>query len=137
MKNETSRVPPPKLVWGCELSTDYPTPPNKFEGGTRWRSIQIWVVGEVHGSSSPGRFGAGPTPPPEPTAVAMALEEPASSSGYHIAYDRGPQIGENRWNAAMADGTINMSDDILGVAFQSGHKCFETPTPTPTATPTP
>ena len=56
-------------------------------------------------------------------SLAAALATPASPSGYHAAYDRGPVIGASSWNRAPADGAVNIPDDILGVAGQFGHNC--------------
>ena len=69
------------------------------------------------------RFGPGLLPPAKDQALLDALTAPVTTSGYHIAYDRGSVIGANNWDRAPADGTINIVDDILGTAFQFGHSC--------------
>ena len=69
------------------------------------------------------RFGAGPGPVSKAQALADALAPPVAATGYHAAYDRGPIIGENNWDRAPADGTINVVHDVLGVASQYGHNC--------------
>ena len=56
-------------------------------------------------------------------ALAAALTPPVDEAGYHPAYDRGLVIGANNWNRAGPDGSINIVDDILGVAQQFGHSC--------------
>lgn len=57
-------------------------------------------------------------------SLAAALATPASSCGYHAAYDSGPVIGANNWDRAPADGAINIPDDTLGVAQQFGRSCL-------------
>ena len=69
------------------------------------------------------RFGSGPLPPAKPQAVLDALTPPVSDSAYHIAYDRGPLVGPDAWDKGPPDGSINIVDDILGVAGQFGHDC--------------
>ena len=56
-------------------------------------------------------------------ALAQALVAPTDATGYHPAFDRGPIIGANDWDRAPPDGSINIVDDILGVAAQFGHNC--------------
>ena len=68
------------------------------------------------------RFGPG-TVLTKDAALAAALTPPIDETGYHPAYDRGPMIGPNAWDAGPPDGTINITDDILGVAGQFGHIC--------------
>ena len=63
-----------------------------------------------------GRFGATGDKTIDPFSAPPA-------SGYHPAFDRGPQDGPYGWNRAPADGTINLPDDILGIASQFGHTC--------------
>ena len=92
-----------------------------FDQPTAWvRDKVINVPGDIIGVIS--RFGPG-TAQSKEDALAAALTPPASSSGYHAAFDRGPVIGPNNWNRAPADGAINIPDDILGVAVQFGHNC--------------
>ena len=81
----------------------------------------INLVGDILGVAN--RFGSGPTPVSKAASLAEALATPASPSGYHRAYDRGPIIGPNNWNRAPADGAINIVDDVMGVAAQFGHNC--------------
>ena len=68
------------------------------------------------------RFGAA-TRVDKPEALAAALIEPVDDTSYHAGYDRGPIVGANPWDRAPADGVINITDDILGVAAQFGHDC--------------
>ena len=88
------------------------------------RDRAINVLGDLlgvvrrFGSTRPG--GA----PPKGTALAEALTPPASDTGYHAAFDRGPQVGPFAWNLASPDGAINVPNDILGVARQFGHSCL-------------
>ena len=69
------------------------------------------------------RFGPGPVADKQ-TALAAALTQPVDEAGYHPAYDRGLVIGANNWNRAGPDGSINIVDDILGIAQQFGHTCM-------------
>ena len=60
------------------------------------------------------------------TAAVNRDTDPQSAppeDGYHPAFDRGEITGENAWNRGPADGTINIPDDIFGVATQFGHTC--------------
>ena len=68
------------------------------------------------------RFGPGPTLS-EQDALDAGLIAPTDESSYHPAYDRGPVIGANNWDRAPPDASINIVDDILGVAAQFGHNC--------------
>ena len=68
------------------------------------------------------RFGPGPKFN-KVDAFFQALVPPADESSYHPAYDRGPIIGANDWDRAPPDASINIVDDILGVAAQFGHSC--------------
>ena len=68
------------------------------------------------------RFGPGPVLA-KADALAEALAAPTDVTSYHAAYDRGPIIGANSWDRAPPDGSINIVDDILGVAAQFGHNC--------------
>jgi hypothetical protein len=89
---------------------------------TVWvRDKAITLTGDVLGVA--GRFGNGPPPPAKAVAVTMALTPPLSDTGYHIAADRGVQSGPNAWDKAPPDGSINVANDILGVAAQFGHTC--------------
>ena len=79
------------------------------------------LPGDIRGVA--GRFGPGPGPVSKAQALADALTPPVNTNGYHAAFDRGAIIGANNWDRAPADGTINVVNDILGVAFQFGHNC--------------
>ena len=68
------------------------------------------------------RFGPGPSLSKQ-AALAAALTEPVDDTSYHAAYDRGPIIGALNWERGPPDGSINIVDDILGVAAQFGHNC--------------
>ena len=68
------------------------------------------------------RFGPGPSLTKQ-DAFIEALSEPLDDASYHAGYDRGPVIGANNWNRAGPDASINVVDDILGVAVQFGHNC--------------
>jgi hypothetical protein len=68
----------------------------------------LGVAGRFGASGAPGDPLAGPVPPP-----------PA----YHTAFDRGPLTTTNPLSLSAANGTINVFDDILGVAAQFGHNC--------------
>ena len=68
------------------------------------------------------RFGPGPQLSKQ-DAFAAALTPPVDDAGYHAGYDRGPIIGANTWDRAPPDASINIVDDILGVAAQFGHDC--------------
>jgi Tol biopolymer transport system component len=90
--------------------------------GMTWvRDKTINIPGDILGVAK--RFGAGPLPPAKGQAVIDALTPPTSATGYHIDYDRGMTLGPNGWNKAGPDGTINIPNDILGVAGQFGHSC--------------
>ena len=89
--------------------------------GTWQRDHVINMAGDVLAVTR--RLGPGPIPPPKQQAIAQALTPPISDAGYHIAFDRGAQTGPNAWNRAGPDGSINVPDDILGVASQFGHSC--------------
>ena len=89
---------------------------------TMWeRDKVINIPGDILGVA--GRFGPGPGPVSKAQALADALTPPVNTTGYHAAFDRGGIIGANNWDRAPADGTINIVDDILGVAAQFGHDC--------------
>ena len=68
------------------------------------------------------RFGPGPLLS-KADALAQALVAPTDATSYHPAYDRGPVIGANLWDRGPPDGSINIVDDILGIAQQFGHNC--------------
>ncbi|MDZ4278755.1 MAG: sialidase family protein [Dehalococcoidia bacterium] len=51
------------------------------------------------------------------------LSAPPASPAYHPAFDRGGVIGANPWNVAKADGSVDLFNDIFGVANQFGHDC--------------
>ena len=68
------------------------------------------------------RFGAGPNLS-KADAYLQALAPPVDDSSYHPGYDRGAIIGANNWDRAPPDGSINVVDDILGIAAQFGHNC--------------
>jgi len=85
------------------------------------RNRVINLPGDILGVA--GRFGMGPPPPGKDLARAQALTPPVSNTGYHIAFDRGPQNGPYSWSRSGPDGSINIPDDILGVAAQFGHTC--------------
>jgi hypothetical protein len=63
------------------------------------------------------RFGATGDPGGDPLAGPIP-----PAPGYHTAFDRGEQVGENSWNRAPADGAITIQD-IFAVAAQFGHDC--------------
>jgi hypothetical protein len=92
--------------------------------GTWTRDQAVNVVGDILGVAK--RFGATRPggPPTKLVALAEALATPTSDTGYHADYDRGLQIGPNVWDLAGPDGTINVVNDILGVARQFGHSCL-------------
>ena len=70
------------------------------------------------------RFGTtGASVLSEEDALDAALTPPTDETSYHPAYDRGPVIGGNNWERGPADASINVVDDILGVAGQFGHDC--------------
>ena len=81
------------------------------------------------------RFGPGPTLSKQ-DAFTEALTQPSDDTSYHAGYDRGPKAGLNDWDQGPPDGSINIVDDILGVAKQFGHNCTGIPA-TPPLTPTP
>ena len=63
------------------------------------------------------RFGATGDPGGDPLAGPIP-----PAPGYHTAFDRGDQVGDNSWNRAAADGAITIGD-IVAVALQFGHTC--------------
>ena len=86
-----------------------------------WERNRVINIPDILGVAV--RFGPGPGPVPKAQALAAALTPPVTANGYHPAFDRGGIIGPNNWDRAPADGSINILDDILGVAFQFGHDC--------------
>ena len=86
-----------------------------------WERNKVLNIADIFASAL--RFGPGPVPPAEEFAVAEALIAPVDENSYHIAYDRGPLVGPNAWDKGPPDGTINIVDDIAGVAAQFGHSC--------------
>jgi hypothetical protein len=82
------------------------------------------VIGDILGVAR--RFGATRPggAPAKGTALIEALTPPISDTGYHAAYDRGVLMGPLPWNLAGPDGSINVIDDVLGVARQFGHGCM-------------
>jgi dipeptidyl aminopeptidase/acylaminoacyl peptidase len=110
------------------------------QGGLRnpqyfWDYYQVWTfngsiwvrdnaINILDITATGSRFGSGPPPPAKNVAVSMALTAPTSATGYHIAYDRGMNLDLARpWKKAPPDGTINIPNDILGVAGQFNHNC--------------
>jgi hypothetical protein len=85
------------------------------------RDGAINATGDILGVAN--RFGPGPVPPAKAVAQAQALVPPVSDTGYHIAFDRGPQIGADPWDLAPPDGVITVAQDMVGVAAQFGHLC--------------
>ena len=69
------------------------------------------------------RFGANDGGNPPFNRNTDPLSDPPAAPVYHPAFDRGKVIGPNVWNKAPADGTINVPDDILGIAIVFGHNC--------------
>ncbi len=55
------------------------------------------------------------------------LVPPTSESGYHPAFDRGPQVGPNTWDLGPPDGVITLFGDIFGVSVQFDHNCSGPP----------
>lgn len=68
------------------------------------------------------RFGGGFIGNTKEDAQALALLPPDQTISI-AAFDRGPPIGPNPWDVGPPDGSINIPDDILGVAQQFGHDC--------------
>jgi len=48
---------------------------------------------------------------------------PVSPTAYHPAFDRGPQSGTYHWQMLPADGSIDLLNDIFGIAYQFGYDC--------------
>ncbi|MDZ4278680.1 MAG: flexitail domain-containing putative surface protein [Dehalococcoidia bacterium] len=114
--------------------------PNAAQGGLRnpndfWDFYDVWthpgnpsvwqrnkvvdLFGDVFGVAM--RFGAMGDPGGDP------LSPPTDETAYHVAFDSGAPIGANPWNIAAADGTIDLFNDIIGVANQFGHDCQAAP----------
>ena len=87
---------------------------------TVWERNSVINIFDILGVAL--RFGPW-TPSSKEDALAAALTPPVDDTSYHAAYDRGPVIGANNWERAPADGSINVPNDILGIAAQFGHNC--------------
>jgi hypothetical protein len=116
--------------------------PSSAFGGQRdaltfWDFFDVWTgdlphrdraitVADIAGVAA--RFGASHDPPlTEDEASAEALAAPASSSGYHAAFDRGGSASPDEpWRLLPPDGSIADSD-IAGVVTQFGHSCAGPP----------
>ena len=92
-------------------------PPGDPMGWERNKVLNIFDINAVG-----ARFGPGPLLS-KAQALAQALVAPTDAGSYHPAYDRGPIIGANMWDRGPPDGSINIVDDILGIAQQFGHDC--------------
>ena len=85
--------------------------------GTNVRNKMIDLFGDVFAVAL--RFGATGDPNGDPLAGPI-LAPPV----YHTAFDRSsPPPGGDPWDTQAADGTIDLFNDIFGVAFQFGHNC--------------
>jgi len=51
---------------------------------------------------------------------------PTDETGYHPDFDRPPPEGDP-WDIGRGDGTIDLFNDIIGVAYQYGHNCLAPP----------
>ena len=85
-----------------------------------WERNKVINIFDILGVAR--RFGPGPELS-KIEAFLFALAPPAGESGYHAGYDRGPLVGPNPWDRGPPDASINIVDDILGVAAQFGHNC--------------
>ena len=92
-------------------------PPGDPSGWERNKVLNIFDI-----NATGARFGPGPLLS-KSDALAQALIAPTDATSYHPAYDRGPIIGANVWDRGPPDGSINIVDDILGIAQQFGHSC--------------
>ena len=92
-------------------------PPGDPQGWERNRVINVFDILAVA-----RRFGAGSALTKEDAQI-EALTPPTDETSYHAGYDRGPVIGANNWNRDRPDGSINIVNDLLGVALQFGHNC--------------
>jgi hypothetical protein len=54
--------------------------------------------------------------------LADPLVPPTDNTGYHPAFDRSAPTGDP-WDIGRGSGTIDLFNDIFGVAFQYGHSC--------------
>ena len=64
------------------------------------------------------RFGAAGDP------FANPLVPPADDTSYHPAFDRTPLDPDgDPWHMGRGSGTIDLFEDIFGVAYQFGHSC--------------
>jgi len=93
---------------------------------TGWeRERTVSLLGDIFGVAY--RFGASRAggPPSESEALAEALVAPApnDTTGYHAEYDRSGPPGDYAWDLGPPDGTIDLLNDIFGVALQFGHDC--------------
>jgi hypothetical protein len=91
--------------------------------GSSWmRDRAVTITGDIFGVAR--RFGATRPggPPTEEEALGEAMQPPASTSGYHETFDRGPVAGIYLSDSVPPDGAISISD-ILQVARQFGHSC--------------
>jgi CSLREA domain-containing protein len=99
--------------------------PDPVGSPTTWvKDRTVNVLDDIVGVAA--RFGSTRGALPAKTqALNEALVPPSSQNktGYHAAFDRGPQTGPLPWNMAPPDGVINLLDDVLGVAMQFGHSC--------------
>ena len=89
---------------------DFFDTPNPNADPQRDRGINIADIFRVA-----ARFGMTGDPNVDPLST-------PPKTGYHPAYDRGPQNGANSWDRAPADGGIAIGD-IFAVAQQFGHDC--------------
>ena len=124
---------------GCSDQAEHG--PDETLGGQRdyfyfWDFYDVWTrpLGDPTGWERNGvvnildmlavarRFGPGPDLS-NVDAFLFALAPPTGDGGYHPAYDRGPLVGANPWERGPPDGSINIVDDVLGIAAQFGHDC--------------
>ena len=115
----------PLYFWDFYDVWTRPDPTNQPNLWVRDKVVNL--PGDILGVAS--RFGATRPggPPTKAQARTEALTPPTSPTGYHADYDRGQLNGPNPWNLAPPDGTINIPNDILGVAKQFGHSCAGPP----------
>jgi hypothetical protein len=81
------------------------------------------LFGDIFGVAF--RYGAsGSVPSTEEARIAAALTPPSNVTGYHIGFDRSaPPPGGDVWDMGPPNGTIDLFNDIFGVATQFGHYC--------------
>jgi len=85
------------------------------------KSQSIDLLGDIFGVAM--RFGAMGDP-----MAGDPLVPPDDANGYHAAFDRtGPASGTDLWDLGPPDGTIDLLNDIFGVANQFGHDCTAPP----------